>query len=108
MYNFEDITTDQAFLSVVATLMLIIYTTIIVSLYKDTSSDKDLDRVINTVNATIRGEIQTLKKVCENKNPYDLFTTIYPTLKEMSNERIEELIDILTNYNSNWIYEVET
>jgi hypothetical protein len=58
-----------------------------------------------TLNATIRGEIETLKKVSDNENPYDLFTRIYPTIKDMNNECIDEFIDILTNYNSSWVYQ---
>ena len=103
MFNFEDINMEYAMLPVVATLLIIMYATIIISFYKDTTNDNNIDRVINNVNATIRGEIESLKKVSNNENPYDLFTRIYPTIKDMNNERIDELIDILSNYNSNWI-----
>ena len=103
MFNFEDINMEYAILPVVATLLIIMYATIIISFYKDTTNDNNIDRVINNVNATIRGEIESLKKVSNNENPYDLFTRIYPTIKDMNNERIDELIDILSNYNINWI-----
>jgi hypothetical protein len=46
----------------------------------------------------IKGEVNTL-----DDNPYDIFTKIYPNLKEMDNERIDELIDILKEYNTKWI-----
>ena len=105
MFKFEDINMEYAMLPVVATLLIIMYATIIISFYKDNTNDTNIDRVINNVNATIRGEIESLKKVSSNENPYDLFTRIYPTLKDMNNERIDELIDILSNYNSNWVYE---
>jgi hypothetical protein len=103
MFNFEDINMEYAMLPVVAILLIIMYATIIISFYKDTTNDNNIDRVINNVNATIRGEIESLKKISNNENPYDLFTRIYPTIKDMNNERIDELIDILSNYNSNWI-----
>ena len=105
MFKFEDINMEYAMLPVVATLLIIMYATIIISFYKDNTNDTNIDRVINNVNTTIRGEIESLKKVSSNENPYDLFTRIYPTLKDMNNERIDELIDILSNYNSNWVYE---
>jgi hypothetical protein len=46
----------------------------------------------------IKEEVNTL-----DDNPYDIFTKIYPNLKEMDNERIDELIDILKEYNTKWI-----
>jgi hypothetical protein len=105
MFKIENISMEYTMLPVVASLLIIMYATIIISIYQDNTSDVNINKLINSVNATIRGEIETLKKVSDNENPYDLFTRIYPTIKDMNNECIDEFIDILTNYNSSWIYE---
>jgi len=64
-----------------------------------TKIEDEADRVI----AVVRGEISSLSKV-NNENPYDLFTRIYPSLKEMDNERLDEFIELVNKYNTNWIH----
>lgn len=61
------------------------------------------NRVISTLTSVIRGEISSLKNSTDNENPYDLFTRIYPTLKEMNTQGINELIELIENYNNSWI-----
>lgn len=63
----------------------------------------ECDRVIKHLSTVVKGEIKSLTQTKNNNNPYDLFTHIYPTLREMDNERINEFITILQNYNDNWI-----
>jgi len=63
----------------------------------------ECDRVIKVLSTVVKGEIKSLNKSDENSNPYDLFTSIYPTLREMDNERIDEFVTILQKYNDNWI-----
>jgi len=104
MFKLEDITNDYALACAIATLIVIMYSTLVCSMYNESKNDKEFDRVIHVINSTMKGEFESLKKVHDSDNPYDLFTRIYPTLKEMDNDRIDELIDILSNYNSNWIY----
>ena len=65
--------------------------------------NNDTSYIVNTLSSVISGEIECLRYVKENENPYDLFTRIYPTLKEMDNERIEEFVEILERYNDNWV-----
>jgi len=72
----------------------------------NTRPTEESNRVISTLTSVIRGEINTLRSERPNtihENPYDLFTSIYPTLKEMDNERIEEFINLIEKYNSSWI-----
>jgi hypothetical protein len=64
------------------------------------------DRIIDTVCSVVKGEVRSLQ-IINDENPYDLFTRIYPTLKDMENSRITEFINILMNYNSSWIYDNE-
>ena len=40
---------------------------------------------------------------CKFENPYDLFVHMYPSLKDMDNERIDELIQLMDTYNKNWV-----
>ena len=75
----------------------------ILSCIASSKTNNDTTQIINTLSSVISGEINCLRYVKENENPYDLFTRIYPTLKEMDNERIQEFIDILERYNDNWI-----
>jgi len=75
----------------------------ILSCIASSKTNNDTTQIINTLSSVISGEIECLRYVKENENPYDLFTRIYPTLKEMDNERIQEFIDILERYNDNWI-----
>jgi hypothetical protein len=81
--------------------------TLLALVYLNSSSSDDFEyecnRVVKRLSSVISGEFQCLRHVELNENPYDLFTRIYPTLKEMNNERVDEFIDILTNYNSNWV-----
>lgn len=108
MFNLDNITNEYTLVCALSSVIVIMYSTIIYSMFNDNNNynnnDKKFDRVINIINSTMKGEFENLKKVYDNENPYDLFTRIYPTLKEMDNKYIDELIDILSNYNSNWIY----
>lgn len=83
----------------------VLFIGLILSCISSPKNNYDTTQIINTLSSVITGEIQCLRFVKENENPYDLFTRIYPTLKEMNNERIEEFIDILDRYNDNWIWE---
>ena len=69
-----------------------------------TKVEEEADRVINTLSSVVKGEISSLKVVTD-ENPYDLFTRIYPTLKIMDNERLEEFVDLVKKYNDDWITE---
>ena len=108
MFNLDNITNEYTLVCALSSVIVIMYSTIIYTMFNDNNNDnnndKKFDRVINIINSTMKGEFENLKKVYDNENPYDLFTRIYPTLKEMDNKHIDELIDILSNYNSNWIY----
>ena len=63
----------------------------------------ECDRVIKHLSTVVKYEIKSLSEIKNNTNPYDLFTHIYPILREMDNERINEFIIILRKYNDNWI-----
>ena len=74
------------------------------SISRDNNNEVEADRVIKTLSSVVKGEIASITKVTID-NPYDLFTCIYPTLKDMDNDRISELVGLIENYNSNWISE---
>ena len=80
------------------------YTTVFMRMNANTNTNVEASsqRVINTLTCVIRGELRAIK-VPLHENPYDLFTRIYPTLKHMNNDQIQEFITILENYNENWI-----
>jgi hypothetical protein len=63
----------------------------------------ECDRVIKHLSIVVKGEIKSLNETKDNNNPYDLFTSIYPTLRGMDNDRIDEFVTIIQNYNDNWI-----
>ena len=63
----------------------------------------ECDRVIKHLSTVVKSEIKSLNETKDNNNPYDLFTSIYPTLRGMDNERIDEFVTILQKYNDNWI-----
>lgn len=65
---------------------------------KETSDNN----VIHHLTSVIKAEVSSLKEI-NSENPYDIFTKIYPNLKEMDNERMNEFIDILNQYNKKWI-----
>lgn len=67
-----------------------------------TVSRESEDRIINTLSSIINGEINSIHNIIHD-NPYDLFTHIYPTIREMKNAQIDELINLLENYNSMWL-----
>ena len=69
-----------------------------------TKVEEEADRVIDTVSSVVKGEVRSLKMV-KDENPYDLFTRIYPTLKMMDNERLEEFLNLIKKYNHDWITE---
>ena len=69
------------------------------------------NHVINSLTCVIRGEMKNVNAnenedegegEDDNENPYDLFTRIYPTIKDMDNAHINEFIRILRCYNTNW------
>jgi len=80
-------------------LSVIVY--LISSIY---NVEEECDRVIKVVTSVVRGEVQSIKNVAEDENPYDLFTRIYPVLKNMDNDRINEFTSLIQEYNSNWSY----
>ena len=92
MFNLDIVTNDYTLIGALASVIVIMYSTIIYTMYNDNNNDKKFDRVINVINSTIKGEFASLNKVDDDENPYDLFTRIYPTLKEMDNKNIDELI----------------
>ena len=83
----------------------VLFVGLVLSCLSSPKNNNDTTQIINTLSSVITGEIECLRYVKENENPYDLFTRIYPTLREMDNQRIEEFIDILDRYNDNWIWE---
>jgi hypothetical protein len=91
------------FSSVGAGLGIILATYALVFMSCNTQPVDESNRVISTLTSVIRGEISSLKDDTYNENPYDLFTRIYPTLKEMNNQGINELIELIENYNNSWI-----
>ena len=67
-----------------------------------TVSRESEDRIINTLSSIISGEMNSIHNNI-HENPYDLFTHIYPSIREMKNAQINELIDLLENYNAMWL-----
>ena len=53
--------------------------------------------------AILKGQMENLKFDVKFENPYDLFTYVYPSLRDMDNERIDELVTLIDNYNKKWI-----
>ena len=73
--------------------------------FHDSNSEVEANRVIRTMSALIEGHMKELKIERKFDNPYDLFAHVYPSLRDMDNERIDELVHIIDNYNKNWISE---
>ena len=86
-------------------LLLAIYANVFLHVNTNTNVEIESTRVINTLTSIIRGEFNQLNTIqsVHDDNPYDLFTRIYPTLKDMNNEQIQEFINVIENYNDNWI-----
>lgn len=97
--NGSEMAVASGFISVLTGIYFLIYSTCSKASFED-----DANRIVNTLSSVIKGEVRSLQVVYD-ENPYDLFTRIYPTLKDMNNERIDEFIALLKNYNSNWIHE---
>jgi hypothetical protein len=64
--------------------------------------NNDDSKIIRHLTSVIKAEVSSLKEI-NSENPYDIFTKIYPNLKEMDNESMNEFIDILNQYNKKWI-----
>jgi hypothetical protein len=99
MLNTSEIGVASGFIGILSGIYFLIYS----SCSKE-SFEQESNRIVNTLTSVIKGEVRSLQ-VVHDENPYDLFTRIYPTLREMNNERIDEFITLLTSYNSNWIHE---
>ena len=67
-----------------------------------TTLEEEADRIIDTVSSVVKGEISSLR-IVNDENPYDLFTRIYPTLKNMDNERLDEFVGLVKKYNEDWV-----
>ena len=72
--------------------------------YKQTP-ELEANRIIRSITAVLEGHMTELKADVKFENPYDLFTHIYPSLRDMKNEHIDELIDLIDTYNTHWIQE---
>ena len=96
-------------------LLIAVYTILFLGCDNTNDVKSECNRVVDTLNSVIHNEVDILKSYYNtnvtnvsfimNENPYDLFTRIYPTLKEMDNDRIDEFIQLLNNYNNKWISE---
>ena len=74
-----------------------------VSSAKSAHSPKETNRTISTLESIIHAEFEDLKNIGADDNPYDIFSKIYPRIKEMNNDQITELVDLIDNYNKKWI-----
>jgi len=101
MEEYLNLVNDIPYVATGLGILIASYTILFMSL--NSRANEDSNRVISTLTSVIRGEISSLKKIDDSENSYDLFTRIYPTLKDMNNECISEFIQLLDNYNSNWI-----
>lgn len=63
----------------------------------------DTNHIISSVYSIIHSEVNSLRTISNNDNPYDIFAKIYPRMKEMNNDQITELVDLIDTYNSNWV-----
>jgi len=82
-----------------------VYLTVFHCARDTTASPKnnDTQHIISTLQSIITAEFNELKNISSNDNPYDIFTKMYPRIKDMSNDQITELVDLIDTYNSNWI-----
>lgn len=101
MEEYLNLVNDIPYVATGLGILIASYTILFMSFNSRTNEDSN--RVISTLTSVIRGEISSLKDDTHDENPYDLFTRVYPTLKEMNNQGINEFIELLDNYNSNWI-----
>jgi hypothetical protein len=104
MEEYLSMITDFSYVGASLGLLLATYAIVFMSCNNATMDESN--RVISTLATIIRGEIKNLHPESTNKlldNPYDLFASIYPSLKEMNNDRIEEFINLIDTYNSNWV-----
>ena len=98
---------DTSFESYVVTACCIIAFVIFYSIFSDNGVEAEANRIIYTLSTIIRGEVQSITKVPDEENPYDLFTRIYPTLKSMKNDQVDEFVELVKKYNQNWLLESE-
>jgi hypothetical protein len=89
-----------ATIGVVVAMYLMMYLS-----WHDTTSELESNRIIRSIAALLEGHMNSLKVESKFENPYDLFTHIYPSLRDMENDRIDELVTLIDNYNKNWIDE---
>ena len=71
--------------------------------FRDSSVEIEANRVIRTMSSILEGHMQNLKVEKKFDNPYDLFAYIYPSLRDMDNAHIDELVTLIDTYNKNWI-----
>ena len=86
------------YISIIATIYFIIY----LSLH-DNNSEIEANRIIRSMTAVLEGHMKGLKLDTKFENPYDLFAHVYPSLRDMDNDCIDELVSLIDNYNKNWI-----
>ena len=61
------------------------------------------ETLVEDFSDVVEDKVSKVNTVNTFKNPYDLFVHMYPSLKDMDNERIDELIHLVDTYNKNWI-----
>jgi len=104
MDDYLSMMTDFSYVGAGLGILLSVYAYVFMTY--NTRPTEESNRVISTLTSVIRGEVNSLRSENPNafhENPYDLFTSIYPSLKNMDNDRINELIDLIDKYNTTWL-----
>lgn len=70
---------------------------------KTVHNPKETNLTISTLESIIHAEFEDLKNIGADDNPYDIFSKIYPRIRDMNNDQITELVDLIDNYNKKWI-----
>ena len=98
MQQINDYSVQILSISVITAIYFIIY----LSLH-DNNSEIEANRIIRSMTAVLEGHMKGLKLDTKFENPYDLFAHVYPSLRDMDNDCIDELVSLIDNYNKNWI-----
>lgn len=67
------------------------------------SVDEFKEELVEDFSEVVEDTIKNVMVQNKFENPYELFVYMYPSLKDMDNERIDELIHLIDDYNKNWI-----
>ena len=67
--------------------------------------DQFKEELVEDFSDVVEDKVSKVSTVNTYQNPYDLFVHMYPSLKDMDNERIDELIHLVDTYNKNWVEE---